>query len=45
MGDRVYSRLSTGSLVVCWVGRFGILMFGVEEGGKDCVEGEVSYVL
>ena len=45
ISNGVLGRLSLGWLVVCWVWRFGILMFGVEEGGKGWVGGGVSYVL
>jgi len=31
--------------VVCGIGRFGILMFGVEEGVKGGAAGGVRYVL
>ena len=44
-GGRVNGRLSFGWAVMCWVGRFGVLVFGVAEGGKECVRGGVSKML
>ena len=43
--DRVNGRLSLGWPVVSWVGRSGVLVLGVAEGGKECVGGGVSDML
>ena len=37
-GGMIHGRLGLGWPMVCCVGRFGIFMFGVEEGGKGCFE-------
>jgi len=45
IGDRAHSRLSLGWAVVCWIGSFGVLMSGVEEGGREHIGGRVGDAL